>query len=594
MKRLGLLETSQLAIKAPFIQPARYHIRRMLPTLGYGTALKLLMPGKLLKLATAGRSNAVPAFILNMMDIRRNLEAVVTENKRLKTGEFKERFLRLANWLISQGLQPKDKVATLMHNSGEVLEILIGASYAGCTNPGLNWHLSGQELAKTINVSKPKILFLSQDFVERVQEITGDIPSVEKFVVTGPNVPKGWIPYEETVSYSDNSMPSGRFIFGTAPYTSGTTGVPKNVNLNDGLSFLFDDTASAPNANLVEYIELLFSMLNAGFHLNMHKIKELRSLVITPMYHAGTIAALFPVLYGGTLVLESKFDPEQVLFTMQEERISWTFMVPTMLSRILNLPEQIKNKYDLSSMRSLISGAAPCSPEIKTGINDLFMRQGAPAPVFHEYYGSTETMMVSILRPGDYTGHPERLKSVGKPRCGEVMLVDPQTGNAVNYGDQGSICARTVSTLGLSYGGDNNLLDDAYVSINGKPYYKDGLMGYQDEKGFLYLTDRIKDMVISGGVNVFPGEVEKVLLTHPSVDDVAVFGVPDKDLGEVMRAEIQLKSGMELTDKETLEYCKAQGLFGYKMPKYIGFTDKLPRRIDGKMIKRELKEKYWQ
>ncbi|WP_051327177.1 AMP-binding protein [Desulfatibacillum aliphaticivorans] len=593
MKRLGLLETSQLAIKAPFIQPARYHVRHALPAIGYGTALKLLMPDKLWKLAAAGKANAAPMLILNMMDVRGEQEAVVSDEKRLKTRDFKDRFLRIANWLIHSGMQPKDKAAVLMHNSAEVLETLVGASFAGCTSPGLNWHLAGEELAKTINVSKPKTVFVGEDFVDRVLGIADQIPSVKNFVAVGAKVPKGWIPYEEAATFSRNAMPSGRFIFGAAPYTSGTTGVPKNVNLNDGLSYLFDDTAPAPNAELMEYFELLFCMLNAGFHLNMHKIKDLRSLVITPMYHAGTIAALFPVLYGGTLVLESKFDPEQVLATMQKERISWTFMVPTMLSRILNLPDEVKRKYDLSSMRSLISGAAPCSPEIKTGINELFMQQGAPGPVFHEYYGSTETMMVSVLRPGDYNNRPERLKSVGKPRCGEVCLVDPLTEQAVSNGEQGSICARTVSTLGLSYGTDSSLLDDAYVTINGKLYYKDGLMGYQDKDGFLYLTDRIKDMVISGGVNVFPGEVEKALAAHPAVDDVAVFGVPDQDLGEVMRAEIQLMPGAEMTEEEAFAHCKAQGLFGYKMPRYVGFMEKLPRRIDGKMIKRALKEKYW-
>jgi long-chain acyl-CoA synthetase len=594
MARFSIREVGKAAFGAPLMEPVRFHMKYAGRAFGAKTILGMLRPDRMAKLLTAGYRNLVPELLLAMARIHHDREAVISDDMRLTSSQFTERSLRLANWMISQGLMPKDRVATLAYNSHFSIETLFASSFAGCPNPGVNWHLKDDELVKTINITKPKILVAGPEFAEQVMRLAKELPSVKKILVAGSKIPKGAIPYDEAVSHPDASAPKGRFILGASPYTSGTTGIPKSVNLNDGLSLLFDETAAKPDADLAEYVRLLFAMLNGSFHLNLHKIKEPRSLVVTPLYHAGTIAGLLPMIFGGALVLMGRFDPENVLATIEKERISWAFLVPTMIRRILALPENVKNRYNLSSMKSLISAAAPCPASLKEQANEFFMERGASGPVLHEFYGSSETMMVSVLSPQDYRDNPKRLHSVGRPRCGDMVIVDPESGRQLAVGEQGAVCVRTISTLVLNYGsGSEDLLKGAFHKVDGKNYYNDGVVGYQDEDGFLYLTDRIKDMVISGGVNVFPGEVEKALMSHPAVADVAVFGIPDLDLGEVMRAEIQLAPGKTLTEEEAFLYCKEKGLYGFKLPKQIGFAEKLPRRDDGKLIKRELKEKFW-
>ncbi|MEW5736375.1 MAG: AMP-binding protein [Thermodesulfobacteriota bacterium] len=593
-KRFSGKEILSLLSGLPRMEAARYHFSHVGKTVGVRNVLRMANPLLVGKILAAGWKNALPTLLFAMLEKNDTSEAIVSGSTRLTHAQLADRVRRFANWLVDHGVQPKDRVATLLLNSHPVIETLFAGSLCGCPCPGVNWHLAGKELVKTINITKPKVLVLGSEFVERIAEIRSEIPSVQYFLVAEGPIPEGMLSYQEAVTYGKTELPRDRFILGISPYTSGTTGIPKSVNMYDGVSFLFDENAEKPRANLSDYVELLVKMLNAGFYLDLHKIKDMRSLIVTPLYHAGTIAGLLPALYGGTLVLLSRFEPENILKTIQDERISWSFMVPTMLKRLVSLPPEIQNKYDLSSMVSLISAAAPCAPELKKQVNELFARRGAKSPVFHEYYGSSETMIVTVLNPEDYAEKPERINSVGKIRCGDLLVVDPMKNAEVPVGESGSICVRTVSTLSLNYGGDSqSLLNKSYCTVNGRDYYIDGVIGYRDADGFLYLTDRIKDMVISGGVNVFPGHVESALMEHPAVDDVAVFGVPDPDLGEVMRAEIQLKKGKKLTEKQVLDYLKTKDLFGYKLPKYVGFTDKLPRRIDGKMMKRELKAKYW-
>ncbi|MBI5843337.1 MAG: AMP-binding protein [Deltaproteobacteria bacterium] len=592
-KRFTTAQVLGLISEIPKMESARFHLKHMAKTAGFSGLLQFLSPTLLYRLFSMGLSNALPTLLLFLMEKNGDREALVSGSTRLSYAQFKDRGLRLANFLLDKGIEPKEKIATYMFNSHQVLEMLFAGSLAGCPCPGVNWHLSGPELVKTINITKPRVLAVGEEFVDRVVAIKDEIPSVKVFLVAGKKVPPGMTPYEEAVTFHGTEIPRERFILAISPYTSGTTGIPKSVNLHDGVSFLFNDKAEAPRTNLKEYTDLLFKALNASFHLGVHKISKPRSMVVTPLYHAGTIAGFLPVLFGATLVLVPQFDPEKILKTIQDERISWTFMVPTMLRRIANLPDDVKAKYDLSSMKSLISAAAPCPPALKREMNELFISRGAAGPVFHEYYGSSETMIVTVLNPDDYAEKPERINSVGKVRSGDLKIIDPLNVKELPDGRAGSVCIRTVSTLTLNYGGEEDLLKKSYYKLDDREYYIDGVIGYKDEDGFVYLTDRIKDMVISGGVNVFPGDVEKALIKHPSVDDVAVFGVPDDDLGEVMRAEVQLLPGHSSSEKEMLDFLKKEGLFGYKLPKYVGFMEKLPRRIDGKMMKRELKSKYW-
>jgi long-chain acyl-CoA synthetase len=253
----------------------------------------------------------------------------------------------------------------------------------------------------------------------------------------------------------------------------------------------------------------------------------------------------------------------------------------------------VKHKYDLSSMHTLISAAAPCPPEVKTAVNDLFMRQGAKSPVFHEYYGSSETAMITLLLPEDYMKKPERIHSVGKPRCGDILIFDEITQTPVDPGKEGLILCRSVGTLSLRYPGTESKLKESQKIVDGREWYDDRLIGWQDPDGFLYLTGRLKEMIICGGVNIFPMEIERVLFLNPKIEDAAVIRAPHPDLGEMPLACIQIKKGKTATETEIEEYCKEKGLKGFNIPRKIDFYDKLPRHIDGKLIKRELEEKYW-
>jgi long-chain acyl-CoA synthetase len=304
---------------------------------------------------------------------------------------------------------------------------------------------------------------------------------------------------------------------------------------------------------------------------------------------------VLPFFVGGTAVPMRKFTAEGFLKAIQDERINWTFVAPTMLERVVALPDEVKTKYNLASMRTIICAAAPCPPKVKQEINALFRRQGAKDDVFHEYYAASETGLVTILAPEDYQANPKRYDSVGKVRGCEVGIWDPDKQAWCPTGKEGKVIMRTPTVYGLEYAGvDEAAMRKNFLEIGGQLWYDDGLIGYLDEDGFLYLTSRVKEMIISGGVNLFPNEIEHAIKLNPKVADVAVVRAPDKDLGEVPAAVIQLKDGEHADAAEILAHCKEAGLYGFKLPKVIDFVDQLPRNLAGKLPKKELEARYWE
>jgi long-chain acyl-CoA synthetase len=220
------------------------------------------------------------------------------------------------------------------------------------------------------------------------------------------------------------------------------------------------------------------------------------------------------------------------------------------------------------------------------------MRQGAKRPVFNEYYGSAETAIITILLPADYEENPKRIESVGKARGGDLGILTEDERWA-RPGDIGNVMVRSVSTLSLRYPGSEHKLHESLRTIDGQEWFDDGLLGYVDDDGFLYLTGRVKEMIISGGVNIYPIEIETACHRHPAVFDVAVVRLPHPDLGEVPIACVQLHEGMEADQDDIVEFLKGEGLRGFKIPSKVEFFPELPRHIDGKIIKRELEKLYW-
>lgn len=528
-----------------------------------------------------------------------NREAIVDGDRRISFGQFRDRVLRLANGLHRLGVGEGEPVAELMHNGAPWFELMLACTLKGSPMPMLNWHLQPGELADCINKASPRALVLSGAFVEAVQAVRDRLTTVEHFIVVDTDqLPEGMIAYESLIRDNRPVLPPGKLDMAPKTYSGGTTGTPKYINIDRDR--LTSDSAEARRGASREEVTRLGLMQVSAFHFyKIGKIRDpisnnIRTLIPGPLYHAGVQIAVLPFFLGGTAVPMRKFDPELMLKLIQHERINWTFVAPTMLERILALPEDVQSRYDLSSMRVIICAAAPCPPRVKREINALFRRQGAPDDVFHEYYGASESGLISILASEDYQENPKRYDSVGKLRAAECRIYDEQTGTWSPPGREGKVLVRSPMSLALDYVGlGEEKMKENYIELEGKLWYDDGLIGYVDEDVFLYLTSRSKEMIISGGVNLFPNEIETVIKQHPAVLDVAVVRVPDKDLGEVPAAVIQLKEGRRATREEIIEHCRKQGLYGFKLPKIVDF-DELPRNLAGKLPKKQLEEKYWE
>jgi long-chain acyl-CoA synthetase len=543
----------------------------------------------------------VPNWTLGMWDVFCLREAAVDGDKRLTYGELKARVLKLGNALQGLGVQPKDRVATMIYNSAAFLEILNATSVIGAPMPFVNWHLKGKELQDTINLRKPKVLIFDVDFLDEILSIKDGLADIEHLVVITKDEepPEGMLSYEKLLNEYPASRPDVNFLASLNPYTGGTTGTPKSSNLYDSLSYALSDLAEAPREtyeNFLPYNTRAFSYFYwfGGDRIQDPITGNIRSLIVTPVYHAGTAAGWAPCfMLGATGVFMRKFDAEEWLRLIEKERINWAFVAPTILQRVLALPEEVKEKYDLSSMRALICAAAPCPPQVKRDTNELFIRQGTPGPVFSEYYGSSETAIITILLPADYEENPMRINSVGKARCGDLGIYIEEEGRWAEPGEIGKVMARTASTLTLRYPGSEDKLHESIRIIDGIEWYDDGLLAYTDEDGFLYLTGRVKEMIISGGVNVYPLEIEEIIGRHPAVFDAAVVSMPHPDLGEVPIACLQIHAGKDADEEAILAWCKQEGLHGFKLPAKVEFFAELPRHIDGKIIKRELEKLYW-
>jgi long-chain acyl-CoA synthetase len=546
-------------------------------------------------------SDVAAHFFLSMWAVLGDREAIVDGERRLTFSGLRDRVLRLANAFQSFGVEPGDRVGCMLYNGAEFFECFYAACLIGTPFPPVNWHLDGEELCRTIRLRAPRVFIFDAAFAERIMALKADLTSVERFIMVGGETPPpGVESYEAVIRAGTAEMPAKTsFIVAINPYTGGTTGTPKSSNLYDSLSYLLSDKVAAPRSSLADYLKYMIMQYSYFYYYGCADIRDpgdgnIRSLIVTPLYHAGTAAGYAPcLLLGATAVIMKKFDPEKYLQMIEKERISWAFAVPTILQRILALPDEVKSRYDLSAMHALISAAAPCPPDVKTAINALFKKQGAPGPVFHEYYGSSESAVITLLIPADYLDRPRRINSVGKARCGDILIYDDINGTVCASGKEGLVLGRTVSTMSLRYPGTEEKLKDNRKIVNGREWYDDKLIGYLDDDGFLFLTGRVKEMIISGGVNIFPLEIENVLVNFPGVADAAVIRAPDPDLGEVPLACVQLREGESATADDILNFCRERGLKGFKIPQRVVFYDELPRHIDGKLIKRKLEEPFW-
>jgi len=539
-------------------------------------------------------------FMLSFWDTLGDREAIIDhEGNRITFSQYKERVLRLADVLVGLGLEPGDTFAELLYNSPAWFEAMGAGTLTGIQMPMLNWHLKPHEVAHCINAAEPKVLMFDIEFLDKIKPILGDIPTVKHFIVVGGTAPEGMLSYETLMANAKPVLPpGGKLDMACRPYSGGTTGTPKYMNINRE-RLTSDNDEDRRGAKKSEVAEFGVMQLAAFHHYKIGNIKDpqtknLRSLIPGPLYHAGVQIGVLPFFLGGTVVPMRKFSGEAFLKAIEDERINWTFVAPTMLERVLKLPDEILNKYNLSTMRSIICAAAPCPPHVKKEINALFRRQGAPDDVFHEYYAASETGLVTILAPEDYQEDENRYKSVGKIRGCDCRIWDLEKETWAESGAEGKVIMRTPTVYGLEYAGVSE--EDMYknfLEIDGQLWYDDGLIGYVDDNKFLFLTSRVKEMIISGGVNIFPNEIEDAIKQNHKVMDVAVIRGPDKDLGEVPIAVIQLKPNETSSYEEIVAHCKEVGLYGFKIPTIVEFAD-LPRNLAGKLPKKALEAPYWE
>jgi long-chain acyl-CoA synthetase len=495
-------------------------------------------------------------------------------DRRVPLAVLRERGGRLATALAASGVGEDDSVALLMRNDLCLLEAMIATAQLGAYLVPINWHQKSEEVRFILEDSGAKVLLAHADLLAGVP---GAVPAGVK-VFAAPTPPELALAYSvpakncgiapdvaslETLIEAHPPMADTTRVGsrGSIVYTSGTTGRPKGVR-----RFALDPAAARRFGELSE----------KWFDLR----PGIRTVMAGPMYHSAPSTYTRAVLRsGGSIVLMPRFDAEQLLALIERERISHLHMVPTMFVRMLRLPEEVKRRYDTSSLEFVIHGAAPCSGEVKQAMIEWW------GPVIHEYYAATETGMVSRSSSAEWLQRPG---TVGKAWPGRSVLVYADDGRPAPPGVAGEIYVSLHGVPDFTY----QNADAQRAAIDRGGLVTNGDVGYVDEDGYLFLVDRKKDMVISGGVNIYPAEIEGALAMHPAVADSAVIGVPDEEFGEKVAAFVQLVPGGQVTDDALREYLRAK-LSNYKIPRMFTFVTQLPRDDSGKLMKRKLREAFW-
>lgn len=492
-------------------------------------------------------------------------EPAVTDERGSTTwSEFNARVDRLAGALRGAGLAGGDAIAIHSRNSREYFELMSAAAHIGLRYIPVNWHWTADELKYVLADSGSKALFSEDRYADVAAEGGVDTP----IRVSIGAVP-GFAAYEDFLAAGPDGEPGDQVLGSPMIYTSGTTGRPKGVRRK-----LM--TSGVP-------IETM-QFVAAGYAEILRVPEGGRSLLVGPVYHSAQWLWSYGLLCAGrAVVMRQAFDAEETLRLIEEYRITNVHLVPTQFVRLLRLDEATRNAYDLSSLAAVWHGAAPCSPEVKRQMIDWL------GPVVHEYYGSTEASVNTVVSAEEWLKRPG---TVGRALPMTEIHVLREDGSPADPGERGQLWFRYTNGEEIEYWGD----PAKTASIHrGEGLFTTGDIGYLDADGYLFLADRAIDMIISGGVNIYPAEIEGVLITHPAVRDVAVFGVPDAEFGEQVKAAVELEEGHEPSDAlaEELVAFSRRSLAGYKAPRSVDFLDALPRTPTGKLYKRLIREPYW-
>lgn len=484
-----------------------------------------------------------------------NQEAVVYENQRLTFKQLEERATHMAGWLQSNGIKKNGKVGFILRNGIPFVETYFGVALSGGVGVPINFRLAPNEIEYIVNNSDTKILIIDKEYVEVIRSLKAKMPKVKK-VISIDSSAQDMMPYEqifmdkaqytpcESLSDNDSAM---------IVYTSGTTGRPKGAVLS--------------HKNLYQ------NVMNMSWEVSTER--HGRTLFVTPMFHIGGLCGLISIcMFNGTAVIHREFEPESILKTIEQEKITGIGMVPAMWLFLFQVPN-LEN-YDLSSVRRCTTGAAICPLELKKKIIKYFKNAS-----IIDTFGQSETASSTTCLFGE--DFLRKTTSVGMPTINvEVRVVDDEM-NDVPVGAIGEIVYRGPTVMKEYY----NNPSETEKSFKGG-WFHSGDLVRMDEEGYIYVIDRRKDMIISGGENIYPSEIEEILYTHPAILECAVIGLPDETWGEKVKAFVVPKKGESLTEEDIISFC-GKKIASYKKPKEVEFLSELPRNTAGKVLKQALR-----
>ncbi|MGV0790844.1 fatty-acid--CoA ligase FadD4 [Mycolicibacterium sp. XJ1819] len=480
-------------------------------------------------------------------------------------GEMEARANRLAHAFREAGLVEGDTVAILMENNEHLHAAMWGARRCGLYYTVVNTHLTPAETAYIIDNSGAKAIIGSAAMRKVCEGLAEHLPTgLPDLLMIADDDMDGWQRYPECVAHHPITPISDEIEGDLLQYSSGTTGRPKGIRRE------LPHVPPADAPNVLSALLMAIQMTEDSVYLSP-----------APLYHtAPCLWSMAAQAMGVTTVVMEKFDPEQALDAIQRYRVTSGQFVPAMFVRMLKLPEDVRNSYDVSSLKRVVHAAAPCPVDIKKQMIDWW------GPKVDEYYSSSEGAGITFITAEDWLTHPG---SVGKPLLGVAHVLD-EDGEELPAGQAGQIYF-DMAGMEFVYHGDPKKTAE---SRDKHGWVTVGDVGYLDEDGYLFLTDRKNHMIISGGVNIYPQEAENLLITHPKVLDAAVFGIPDEEMGQTVKAVVQTVDPADGTDQfadELLVWLRDR-LAHYKCPRSISFETQLPRTETGKMLKRELVEKY--
>ncbi|ANK79435.1 MAG: long-chain fatty acid--CoA ligase [Rhizobiales bacterium NRL2] len=501
---------------------------------------------------------------------------LLSGERRMTREELNANVARAAGGFESLGVGEDDSVCLMLRNDFPFFEASMGATLAGAYAVPINWHNTADETRYILEDCDARALVIHADLLPRVAHAVPETCRV--FVVaTPPEIAAAYGLAPDSLAVPADRTDWAAWLAGQPPftrepatqrtnmiYTSGTTGNPKGVRR--------DPADLETQARMNQLFEIVFGLRNDP---------SIRTVITGPMYHSAPNAyGLWSAKLAGLVILQPRFDAEELLALIEEHRITHVHMVPTMFVRLLKLPETVRSKYDLSSLEFVVHAAAPCPPDVKRRMIEWW------GPVINEYYGGTETGAVFFHTAEEALKKPG---TVGRALpWADVRIVDDGL-KELPPGEIGEVYMRLMGWPDFTY----NKNDAKRAEVGLEHLVSCGDVGFLDEDGYLFLCDRKRDMVISGGVNIYPAEIENTLIGMPGVKDCAVFGIPDDEYGESLAAHVQLEPGGPVSEADIRGWLSAR-LAKFKVPKRIVFEAELPRQDSGKIFKRKLREPYWE